>query len=104
LAQKLGGGQPPAPHLAVIHHIIVQQRGGVHEFDGSRELDMTVAGIAAELGHGEREQWPQALAAGRNEIIGNFRYARDLRAGARQNRHVDPLHVLRQEPRQPVDS
>ena len=46
----------------------------MHEFDGGRELDVAVPAIAGKPRHGERENRPQTLAAGRNQVIGNFGY------------------------------
>ncbi len=63
IAPEHAGSELAAPHLALVNDIVMQQRGRVHELDGSRQLDMTVAGIARELGHGERQHRTQALAA-----------------------------------------
>ena len=71
----------------------MQQRGGVHELDRGRELDVAFAAVAGEPGHRERQQRPQPLASGRDQMIGDLGDHRHLRAGPRQNRRVDPLHV-----------
>jgi hypothetical protein len=71
----------------------VQQRGGVHELHRGRELDVAVAGVAGEPCQRQREYWPQPLAAGIDQVVGDLRDHRHLRAGARQNDAVDALHV-----------
>src|SRR5215207_5988649 len=48
-------GEPPAPHVALIDHVVVQQRGGVHELDCRGELHVALAAVARELRHGQCE-------------------------------------------------
>ena len=103
VAPQHAGGEPAAPHLALVHHVVVQQRRGVHELDRGGELDVAVARIAGELRHREREHRPQPLAAGRDQVIGDLRDHRHLRPGPRQDRGVDPLHVGGDELDQAVD-
>ena len=38
-----------APHVAFVDDIVVQQRRGMHEFDGGGELDMAVAGDSRKV-------------------------------------------------------
>ena len=82
-----------AAHVALVDHVVVQQRRGVHELDRGRELDVAVAGIAGQHRHGEGEHRPQPLAAGIDQVVGHLRDHRHLGAGARQDGGVDPLHV-----------
>ena len=49
VAPQHAGGELAAPHLAFVHHVVVQQRGGMHELDRGGELDVAVAGVAGEL-------------------------------------------------------
>ena len=51
-----------APQFAFVDHVVVQQRGGMHELDRGRELDMAVAGIAGETGHRQRQHRPQPFS------------------------------------------
>ena len=74
LPQTMIGGDLAPAQRAFVHHIVVQQGGGVDELHGGGELDVTVALIAAHLGGGEGQQRPQALAAGIDQMacqIGN---------------------------------
>ena len=103
VAPKLARGGPAAPHVAFVHHVVVQQRRGVHEFDRGGELDVAVAGIAGQARHRQRQHRPQPLAAGRDQMVGDLRDHRHLGAGARQNLGVDPLHVGRDQLDQAVD-
>ena len=49
VAPQHAGGELAAPHFALVDDVVVQQRRGVHEFDGGGELDVAVAGIAGEI-------------------------------------------------------
>ena len=53
----------PRRKFAFVDHVVVQQRCGMHELDGSRELDMAVARIARQAGHRQRQHRAQPLAA-----------------------------------------
>ena len=92
-----------APHVAFVDHVVVQERRGVHEFDRGGELDVARSGVAAQPGGRERQDRPQPLAAGRNEMVGDLRDHRDVRSGARQDGLVHPLHVVGDERRQRLD-
>ena len=93
VAPQHAGGELAAAHVAFVDHVVVQQRGGVHEFDRGGELDMAVAAVAGELGHRQREHRPQPLAARGDQVVGDFRDHGDVGAGARQDGRVDALHV-----------
>ena len=55
VAPDHAGGELAAAHVAFIDHVVMQQRGGMHEFDRSRELDVAIAGVAGDLGHRQRQ-------------------------------------------------
>ena len=85
VAPQHARGEPAAPQLALVDHVVMQQRRGVHEFDGGGELDMAVAGVAGEPRQRQREHRPQPLAAGIDEVVGHLRDHRHFGTGARQN-------------------
>ena len=95
--------QLAATQLALVDHVVMQQRRGVHELDGGGELDMAVAGIAGEACHRQRQHRAQALAARRDQVVGDFRDHGDFRPRPRQDRGVDPLHVRGDEPDQRIN-
>ena len=72
------GGWPAASERAFVHHVVMQQGGGVDELDRGRELHMRVARVAAQPCRRERDQRAQALAAGIHEMSGELRDQRDL--------------------------
>ena len=61
-----------AAEVALVDHIVMQQRRGVHELHGGREPHMAVAVIAAQLGGGEGQHRAQALAAGIDQMPGKL--------------------------------
>jgi hypothetical protein len=67
----------PAPPGALVHHVVVQERGGVDELHRRRQPQVMLALVAAEPRRRERQERPQPLAAGLDQM------RRDLRdAGA----------------------
>jgi hypothetical protein len=95
VAPHHAGRELAAPHVAFIDHIVVQKRRRMHELNRGGQLDVAIAGAAGQFGHRQREHGAQPLAAGRDQMIGNFRDHGHIGAGARQNRRIDPLHVRR---------
>ena len=93
VAPDHAGGELAAAHVAFVHHVVMQQRRGVHELDRGRELDVAVAGVAGELRHRQRQHRAQPLAARGNQVVGDLRNHGDVRAGARQDGRVDSLHI-----------
>ena len=93
VAPQHARGEPAAPHLAFVDHVVVQQRRRVHELDRGGELDVAVAGIAGEPRHRQGQHRPQPLAARIDQVVGDLGDHRHLGAGARQDHGVDALHV-----------
>ena len=72
-----------APHVAFVDDVVVQQRRGMHEFDGGGELDVAGAAIAAGP-RSPRQDRPQPLAARGYQMVGDLGDHRYVGAGARQ--------------------
>ncbi len=62
VAPQHPGGQFAAPQFAFVDHVVMQEGGGMHEFDRGGELDMAVAGIAGEVGHRQGQHRAQPFA------------------------------------------
>ena len=67
---RIGAGKTSA-QLALIDHVVMQQRRGVDELDAGGEMDMArflrlveTLAVAAETRRGEGQEWPKTLAAG----------------------------------------
>ncbi len=83
--------------LAFVHHVVMQERGGVDEFHRRGQFDMVVAVIAADAGCGERQHGAQAFAPRLDQMGGDFGDAgRVFGCHARADQGVDRLHVLRE--------
>ncbi len=71
VAEDLVGGIPPAAHRGAVHHIVMQQRGGMNEFYECRSFNVSVAAVVAGPAGQHHQQRPQAFAAPRNDVFGN---------------------------------
>jgi hypothetical protein len=96
------GGDPAAAHVALVHHVVVKEGRGVHEFDRGGELHRAVGlavlgAVAAQVGAGQRQDRPQPLAARGDQVVGDLGDHRHVGAGARQDRRIHPLHPGRDE-------
>ena len=72
VAPRRVGGRPAPSQQRVIHHVVVQQRGGMQELDDGGELDVIRAVVAAAVGGQEHEQRPQPLAAGLHDVLADL--------------------------------
>jgi hypothetical protein len=63
----LGGRFAPA-QVALVHHVIMQQRGGVDELHRSRQRMGRRVGLADGIGRDQRDQRPQAFAASSDDV------------------------------------
>ena len=95
--------QLAAPKFAFVDHIVMQQGRRMHELDRGRELDMAVDRIAGEMCHRQRQHRTQPFAPGGDQVVGDLGDHGHFRAGSRQNRGVDALHVRCHETEQLVD-
>ena len=100
---RIRRGQSP-PEQARVHHIVVQQRGGVDELDAGGEHHMpssdALPGIAAQPRRGEREQRTQPLAAGGDDVRGQLRDQRHRAVHACHYGAVARLEIGLQQGRQ----
>ena len=83
-----------APEIALVDHVVMQQRRGMHELDARREPHMAVATVAAELRRGDGEHGPQALAAGIDQMPGKIGDQLDIGTGTIEDDAVDMTHIL----------
>jgi hypothetical protein len=62
----VGRGLSP-PQRRPVHHVVVDQGGGVEQLDGAREPDRPGAAVSGQPGGQQQQHGPQALAAGRGD-------------------------------------
>ena len=94
---------PPAPLLAFIDHVVMQQRRGMDELHRCGQMDVIGPAIAAELRRRQRQHRPQPLAAGLDQMRGDLGDARRVARGhAFADQIVDRRHFRRKLARQAV--
>ncbi len=76
--QGIGGGAATA-HAGHVDDIVVQQGGGVQELDGGSQQAQVIAFATQCLAAQQHQQRAQALAAGRGNVVADFRYQRYTR-------------------------
>ena len=72
------GGALAAAHARSVDDVIVKQGRGVDEFDRRSELVVARAGIAEQVGAGEGQHGPHALAAAGDEVARKLGNERDV--------------------------
>ena len=82
-----------APQRAFIHHIVMQQGGGMDELHRRGQPDMAFAAIAAGLRGGQGQQRPQPLAAGIDQMPRQVGDQHHARRHALVDQLVGRLHV-----------
>ena len=93
-----------AAEIALVHHIVMEERGGVHELDRGRELQVMLARVAHHAGSRERQHRPDALSARIDEMRGDLGDQLHMALRMRQDRLVHPLHVGEREFHQRLDA
>ena len=84
-------GGRAAPEPAVVDHVVVQQGGGVDELDAGGQRQLPRAAIAAQSRREQREDRPDPLAAGGDDVA---RQLRDQADFALHPVEDDPVHLV----------
>jgi len=90
---RVGAGVAPA-QVAFVHHVVVEQGGGMDEFDAGGELDVALAGIAAQAGGGQGQHRAQAFASGGDNVAGKLGNERNVAVHAADNGVVDQPKII----------
>ena len=88
----VGAGEAPAKQ-AFVDHVVVQQRRRVDELDAGGQVDVAVALVAAHAGRRQRQQRPQPLAAGGDDVRRELRDQGDRAVHPRDDGAVAGLQV-----------
>ena len=91
------GGALAAAHARAVDDVVVEQGRGMDELDRGGELVVARAGVAEQVGAGERQHRPHALAAAGDQVAGELRDQRDLALHPLEDHRIDPVHVLGDE-------
>ncbi len=86
-----------AAQVALVDDVVVEQRRRMDEFDAGCQIDVADARIAAHARAGQRDQGPQAFAAGGDDVSGEFGDQRHAAVHARQDHLVDLCEILAHE-------
>jgi hypothetical protein len=89
---RVGRGEPAA-QVALIHHVVMQERRRVDELDRRGEPVMARSVIAAEPRRGHGQHRPQALAARGDQMTRELRDQPDRALHAREDQRIDGRHV-----------
>lgn len=94
IAKIFIGCRSPAPQRRFIDHVVMQQGGRVNEFHYRRQIEPLRTCISEGAAHQQKQCRPQALAAGGDDVTGDFADKRDggLQAGCDDLVHL--LHVV----------
>ena len=87
------GGRAAAAQIGGIDHVVVQQGGGVQEFDDGCECVLLAAVCAAGARAKQHHQWTQAFAARADDIVANLFHKRDPGVQLIQDQLVDRSKV-----------
>ena len=55
-----------------VHHIVVEQSGGVNEFDDSGDVDVPVALVTERAGCQKHQEWAEAFATAANDVVSDL--------------------------------
>ena len=70
---------PPAAQRRLVDHVVVQEGGGVDEFDHRGERQARLTAIAERPAGKKQERGAQTLAAGRDDVLRHLAYQRHIR-------------------------
>ena len=60
------------PHVRIVNDVVVQQRGGMDEFDHRSQFVMMPSGVAACAGRQDYKRRPQPFAAAAYDVVGHL--------------------------------
>jgi hypothetical protein len=93
IAPQRVGGLAPAPQVGFVHHVVVQQGGGVDELDHGRQRYVLRAGIAAGTRREQMQHRAQALAARGHDVFSDLVDQQHIRRQAGADQVVHGRHV-----------
>ena len=94
VAKRLVGGWAATAHGGLIHHIVMQQGGGVDQFHHGCQQVLVRMAVAQRVAHHQQQRGAQTLAARRNDVVGNLTDEGDTGCQALCDDTVHRLHVF----------
>ncbi|MEJ2407008.1 MAG: hypothetical protein P8171_22530 [Candidatus Thiodiazotropha sp.] len=97
------GGLPVAAQVGAVHHIVVQQGGGVDELDDGGQVDVPLRGVTAGPGGQQHDHGPQAFAPAVYDVGADLIDQHHIRFELLDDQAVYRLHVIGNEVSNPGD-
>ncbi|MNJ52294.1 hypothetical protein D3C77_476230 [compost metagenome] len=94
IAPESIGRRAAATHAGHVDHVVVQQRGGVQEFDDRRKQTQLIALMPQRAAAEQHEQGAQTLAARRGDIVPDLFHQRNARGQLLANDAVDSGKIV----------
>ncbi len=91
------GGFVAAAQFRGVHHIVMQQGGGVNEFDDGGQVDVAPALITAGRSRQQHDHGPDTLAAAIDDVVAELVDQSDIGVQGAADQGVDLSHVLGDE-------
>jgi hypothetical protein len=98
VAPQRVGGLAPAPQVGLVHHVVVQEGGGMDEFDHRRQLQVILAGVAERARRDQVQLRAQALAAGPDDVLAHLVDQQHVGRQPRPDQGIDPVQIVFHEP------
>jgi hypothetical protein len=89
------GGVLPAPQARLVHHVVVEERGRMDEFDDRGQLVLRGAFGAAGIRGQQEERGAQALPAALDDVVGDRADEDDVGSELPADDVVDAGEILR---------
>jgi hypothetical protein len=93
IAENLVGGIAPAAHRRAVDDVVVEEGGGVDEFDESGGFDMGMAVVSAGTAGEYDQQGAEAFATAGDDVLGDLVDERDGALQARADDLIDAEEV-----------
>ena len=97
VAKALVGRVTASAQGGFVHHVVVQQSGGVDELDHRRQCVPVGVVVPQCPTHQQEQRRPQTLAASRDDVLAHVPDQRNPRAEFCANDSVHGCHVLRNQ-------
>ena len=93
VAEQRVGGLAATAHVGLVHHVVVQQGGGVDEFDHRSQLEQVLVAVTQRAAGQQRQHRTQAFAAGRDDVLGYLADQDNIGVQALADGLIDRVHV-----------
>ncbi len=94
IAPESVGGLAPAPQVGFIDDVVMQQGGGMDEFDDGGQSGVVLPGVTGSArGHCGQHR-TQTLAAGGDDVFGNLVDQQNVRTQFGPNQDVNRVHFV----------